>query len=74
VPLPLERGTDELKLAYTDFIEEWGAGKVYAAFTVAELGHILPDEVGGYKTHDEGINWCCIKYVLGEHSKYTHLE
>ena len=33
--------SEELKISYVDFIEEWGAGKVYSAFTVAELGSPL---------------------------------
>lgn len=63
---------DELKeqLNSINFRENFN---IYSAFTVAELGEMLPNEIGGYKTHKEGLNWCSIKYVSGEHSKYDWL-
>lgn len=47
-----------------------------SAFTVAELGEMLPDAVATYryKTEDEDPNtWACIKYVPGNHSTYEYV-
>lgn len=46
----------------------------YSAFTVAELGEILPEFVESYKSHDEGFNWFCRKFEEGDILKYTALE
>lgn len=53
---------------------ELNSPTTYAAFTVAELGESLSVEVASYKTHNEGLNVACIKYVVCEHSKYTNIE
>jgi hypothetical protein len=52
---------------------------VYSAFTVAELGDMLPTHTGCYRIDfndgdEHQSTWCCIKHVPGEHSKYEHIE
>jgi len=48
----------------------------YSAFTVAELGELLPDAVATYRyeTYDDDRDiWACIKYVEGNHEKYEYV-
>jgi hypothetical protein len=52
---------------------------VYSAFTVAELGEMLPTHTGCYRidfndSDEHQSTWCCIKHVPGEHSQFEHLE
>lgn len=51
--------------------------KWYSAFTIAEMGEMLPDAVASYRyrTIDEGDKdeWACIKYVEGNHAKYERI-
>lgn len=47
---------------------------VYSAFTVAELGEMLPSFVETYKTHDEGYNWFCRKFIEGDITKYEAIQ
>lgn len=46
----------------------------YSAFTVAELGEMLPNFVESYKSHDDGFNWFCRRFVDGDISKYNALQ
>lgn len=54
-----------------------GTLKGICAFTVAELGEILPDAVATYRYSVPGdedpYSWACIKYVEGDHSKYENV-
>jgi len=50
--------------------------KLVSAFTVSELGELLPDAVATYryKTYDDDRDiWACIKYVEGNHEKYEYV-
>ena len=52
---------------------------VYSAFTVAELGEMLPTHTGCYRidfndSDEHQSTWCCIKHVPGARSQFEHLE
>ena len=50
--------------------------EIYSAFTVSELGELLPDAVATYRyeTYDDDRDiWACIKYVEGNHEKYEYV-
>lgn len=49
--------------------------KEYSAFTVSELGEMLPSSCESYRYEEEGYScWICRWFVEGDISKYKHLE
>lgn len=81
---PLRHSTNSIAATALGLVEGGVVGTAdvkvaYAAFTVAELGMLLPRHVGCYRGDDgneDGDNEesCCLNFAPGDHSKYQHCQ
>ncbi len=66
------------EIYYSDTNTEWLINEIYPAYSVAELGLMLPKRFYTLKSSDkreiEKGEWCCLSQRIGEYSVYGATE